>query len=326
MISENSNNKQKNSERSQSSSSLGVKEIKKQIEEGMKEGLEKEMGYKGAFKNIGKSKPVKDLKEEILKRAEKERDRIEYKGVNNNYQTKKSLKEEYEDDKIRIKTTSARQAAALNYKKKSERKAEEEVNKRLKKMNAMQGSRTKRKIASKVVGKATSEMAYRIAQKMSEAANKGGIYAIVIVLLTLLMAIYTDVIDIITEVIALIIAFLGIASVAGIPIGVITGAMGIVVWTSNFVVSLTILFFWMFTLGGGHSKIFWKFIIRLILGLLVAESIPYLDLLPIATFVVCWNWHDFAKEKRKANKDLAEFQTEFRATGKISTKHAKNYA
>jgi len=304
---------------------LSIKKIKKQIEEGMKKGLKKEIENEGASKDVSESKPVKDLKEEVWKRIEKERERMEHRGVDN-YQTKKSLKEEYEDDKIRIKDTSARQAAALKYKKEAEREAEKEVDKRLKEMNGMQGSRIKRRIASKVAGKATSEMAYRVAQKMSEAANRGGIYAIVIILLTLLMAIYTDVIDVLVEIFALIVAFLGIVSVVGIPIGVVVGVIGIIVWVSNFFVSLTILFFWMFTLGGGHSKIFWKFVIRLALGLLVAESIPYLDLLPIATFVVCWNWYDFAKEKRKANKDLAEFQTELRTTGRISAKHAKNYA
>ena len=304
---------------------LGIKEIKKQLEEGMKEGLEKGMEYKGALKNIGKSKPVEDLKEEFWKRAEKEKKRMEHEGVAD-YQTEKSLKEEYEDDKIRIKDVSARQTAALKYKEKSTREAEEEVNKRLKEMNAMQGSKIKRKIASKIAGKATHQMAYRIAQKMSEAANRGGIYAIVIILMTLLMAIYTDVIDVLVEIFALIIAFLGIASVIGIPIGVIIGAIGIIAWISNFFVSLTILFFWMFALGGGHSKRFWRFVIRLILGLLVAESIPYLDLLPIATFVVCWNWYDFAKEKRKANKNLAEFKAEFYQTERVSKKNIKNYA
>ena len=323
MISGNDNNKQENSGRSQSSSSLGVKEIKRQIEKGIKEGLGKGMGYKEALKNTPNSEPVKGLKEEIWKRAEKERERIEHKGVAD-HQMEKSLKEKYEDDKMRIKDVSARQTAALKHKEKSAREAEKEVNKRLEEMGAMQG--IKRKVVSKAVGRATSEMAYKIAQKMSEAANRGGVYAIVIILLTLLMALYTDVIDVLVEIFALIITFLGILSVVGIPIGVIVGAIGIIAWVSNFFVSLAILFFWMFTLGGGHSKRFWRFIIRLVLGLLVVESIPYLDLLPIATFVVCWNWHDFAKEKRKANKDLAEFQTELRTTGRISAKHAKNYA
>lgn len=322
MVSGNDNNNQGNPGRLQSSS---VERIKKQIEEGMKKGIEKEIGSEGTLKNIAKSEPVKDLKEEILKRAEKERERMEYKGVTD-YQTKKTLKEEYEDDKIRIKDVSARQAAAIKLKKESEREAEKEVNKRLKEMNVMQGSRIKRRIASKVMGKVTSEMAYRIAQKMSEAANKGGIYAIVIILLTLFMALYTDVIDVLVEIFALIIAFLGIVSVAGIPIGVIVGAIGIIAWVSNFFVSLTILFFWMFTLGGGHKKWFWKIVIRLAFGLLIAESIPYLDLLPIATFMVCWNWHDFAKERKKANKNLAEFKTEFYQTGRVSKKHAKSYA
>lgn len=323
MISGNDNNERGNSGRSQSSS-LNVGEIKKQIEKGMKEGLEKGVN-KETFKNIKGSKPIKNLEEEIWKKVE-EKEKMENKGVDD-YQMKKSLREEFKDDQVRIKDISARQVAALKYKEEAEREAEKEVDKRLKEMGMQ--SRIKRKIASKVAagtGKATSEMAYRIAQKMAEAANRGGIYAIVIILLTLFMALYTDVIDVLVEIFALIIAFLGIVSVVGIPIGVIIGAIGIIAWVSNFFVSLMIVFFWMFVLGGGHKKWFWKRLIRLVFALLVAESIPYLDLLPIATFMVCWNWYDFAKEKRKAKKDLAELETELYQTGRVSKKHAKNYA
>jgi len=307
MISGNDNNKQESSGRSQSSSPLGVKEIKRQVEKGMKEGLEKGMGYKGAFKNIPNSEPVKGLKREIWKRAEKERERMEHKGVAD-YQTK-TLKEEYKDDKIRIKDISARQAAALKHKEKSAKEAEKEMNKRLKEMGAMQG--IKRKTVSKAVGKATSEMAYQIAQKMSAEANKGGVNAIVIIAVTFIIAIWIDLIDILTAI--------ALTSIIG-------AVLGFVIWLSNLFLSLVIVFFWMAVLGGGHKKWFWKMLIRLIVVVIFVEQVPYLDLIPWTLFTVSWNSYDFFKSIKKAKKDETAFQTEFRATGKINAKHAKNYA
>ncbi len=306
MVFESDNNRQRNSGRSQSSSSLGVKEIKKQIEKGMKEGLEKGMGYKGAFKNIPNSEPVKNLKEEILKRAEEEKKRMEYQGINDN-RTKKTLKEEYKDDKIRIKDVSARQAAALKHKKKSAREAEKEVDKRLKEMNAMQGSYIKRKVASKVAGKATSEIAYQIAQKMSAEANKGGVNAIVIIAVTFIIAIWIDLIDILTAI--------ALTSIIG-------AVLGFVIWLSNFFLSLVIVFFWMAVLGGGHRKFFWKLLIRLIVVVIFVEQVPYLDLIPWTLFTVSWNSYDFFKSIKKAKKDETAFQTEFIATDQINKKYA----
>ena len=302
MVSENDNNKQGNSGRSQSSSPLGVKEIKRQIEKGMKEGLEKGMGYKGAFKNIPKSKPIKDLKEEVWKRAEKERERMEDKGVAD-YQTKKSLKEEYKDDKIRIKDISARQAAALKHKK----EAEKEADRRLKEMGAMQGSYVKRKIVSKVTGKATSEMAYKIAQKMAVEANKDGINVAIIIATTALIACWIDLIDILTA--------LFLTSILG-------AVLGFILWLSNFFLSLVIVFFWMAVLGGGHKKFFWKLLIRLIVVVVFVEQVPYLDLVPWTVLIVIWNIFDFTMNRTKAKKDLKEFQTEFMATDQINKKYA----
>ena len=257
MAFENDNNKQGSSGRSQSSSPLGVKEIIRQVEEGMKKGLEKEMGYKGAFKNIPNSKPVKDLKEEVWKRAEKERERMEHKGVVD-HRMKKTLKEEYEDDKIRIKDISARQTVALKYKEKSIKEAEREADRRIKEMGAMQGSIIKRKIVSKAAGKATGEMAYRIAQRMAAEANKGGINATVIIAVTFAIAIWIDLVDLVK-------IFLD-ASVIGIIIAAL-------IWLSNLFLSLVIIFFWMAVLGGGHKKFFWKLLIRLIVFVVCVEQI-----------------------------------------------------
>jgi hypothetical protein len=312
MVSENDNDNQRNSGRLQSSS-LGVGQIKKQIEKGMKDGIKKEIGSEKAIENIKRGKPVEDLKEEIWKRLERENEIMGNKNAD--YGARKSLKEEFKADQARIKDVSARQTAALKYKKESAREAEKEANKRLKEMEAMQGSRIKRKIASKVVGKVVSEMAYEIAQKMAERANRGGINAIVIILVTLILAIWIDAIDILMEI--------GLAVAVASLVGAIPGAVvGFLIWLSNFFLSLIIVFFWMAVLGGGHKKWFWKRVARLFFLVIFVEAIPYVDLLPWTIFTVCWNWYDFEKDKRKAKKDSKEFKIEFQKTSKINKKYA----
>ena len=312
MVSENDNDNQRNSGRSQSSS-LNVGQLKKQIEDGMKKEIEKEVGSEGTLKNIAKSKPVKDLKGEILKKAEEKEN--DYKMRINEHQTKGTLKEGFKADQARIKDTSARQAVAIKHKKESAREAEKEVDKRLKEMEVMQGSRIKRKIASKVAGKVISEMAYEIAQKMAERANRGGINAIVIILVTLIIAIWIDAIDILMEI--------GLAVAVASLVGAIPGAIiGFLIWLSNFFLSLIIVFFWMAVLGGGHKKWFWKRVARLFFLVIFVEAIPYVDLLPWTIFTVCWNWYDFEKDKRKSKKDSKEFKIEFQKTGKINKKYA----
>jgi len=309
MISGNDKNQRRNAGRLRPSS-LSVGQIKKQIEKGIN---------KETFENIKESKPIKDLKGEIWERLEEEnkirenKEASSYRARLEGYEAKESLKEEFEADQARVKNTSVRQANALKHKKKATKEAEKEVNKKLKEMG--QGSSAKRKVASKVTGKAMSEMAYRIAQKMEEEINKGGINTIVIILVTLFIAIWTDTVDILTEI--------GVVAAVVSVIGAIPGAaLGFVIWASNLFLSLIIIFFWMAVLGGGHKKFFWKRLIRLIFFVVLVEAIPIIDLLPWAIVMVCWNWFDLAKDKRKATKDFNKFKTEFKATGKINKKYA----
>ena len=174
-------------------------------------------------------------------------------------------------------------------------------------MGAMQGSYVKRKVVSKAAGKATSEMAYKIAQKMAVEANKGGINATIIIATTALIACWVDLIDILTA--------LFLTSILG-------AVLGFILWLSNLFLSLIIVFFWMAVLGGGHRKFFWKLLIRLIVVVVFVEQVPYLDLIPWTVLIVIWNIFDFRMDIRKAEKDSKEFQTEFVATDQINKKYA----
>ena len=145
---------------------------------------------------------------------------------------------------------------------------------------------------------------------MPRVINPKNINAKVIIVVTLIIAIWVDLVDILVAV--------ALTSIIG-------AVLGFVIWLSNFFLSLIIVFFWMAVLGGGHKKFFWKLLIRLIVLVIIAEQVSYLDLVPWTVFTVFWNSYDFFKSIRKAKKDSVEFKTEFQATRRISAKHAEGY-
>lgn len=316
MASENDNNKRRNAGRLQSpspnvaqSAPLDATQIKEQIKRGMEKEAQGKGGKKGV-EAINESKPIKDLKEDITKRAEE-------KKRQDNANFTEDRRREISNNKIQIRETDKRQAKALGHKSEAERKADKEVDKKLKEMGAMQGSYVKRKIVSKVTGKVISETAYAASQKMAAEANKGGVGAIVIILITLMIAVLIDTVDILMEI--------GLAAAIVSAVGAIPGAIiGFFIWLINFLLSLVIVFFWMIVLGGGHKKWFWKLLTRLIIFVLFVEAIPVVDLLPWTVFTVCWNWYDFAKSIKQAKKDSEELEIVFKKTGKLS-KNAANY-
>lgn len=147
-------------------------------------------------------------------------------------------------------------------------------------------SKTMGKGKAKLASRAVGEAAYRIATKLQETANRGGHWAILVFIITLVIALIIDALDIAGE-------FL---------IETIIGT--IIVFLINFCLSLIIMFFWTFVLGGGHPKWFWKRVIRMLVGFFAVEAIPILELFPFTTFIVCWNWHDFQKERNEAKEQL----------------------
>lgn len=147
-------------------------------------------------------------------------------------------------------------------------------------------SKTMSKGKAKLISKATGEVAYRIAMKLKEMANRGGHWAILVFIFTFVIAVVIDILDIFGDLL--------VETIIGI----------ILIFLINFFLSLVILFFWTFVLGGGHPKWFWKRVIRMIIGFFVVEAIPILEIFPFTTFIVCWNWYDFQKERHEAKEQL----------------------
>jgi len=42
--------------------------------------------------------------------------------------------------------------------------------------------------------------------------------------------------------------------------------------------------------------------------------------------MVCWNWYDFAKDKKKAKNDLKAFERDFKKNRKIKQEYVEGYA
>ncbi|MEA1936682.1 MAG: Yip1 family protein [Patescibacteria group bacterium] len=213
-------------------------------------------------------------------------------------------------DRARVQGSEARRAEAQKIKKEAIKETKKKIDKEIPKMKG-----AKAKIASKVLGAAV----YSLAQKMEERANAGGAGAIIIILFTLFLAAITDFIDILGEIGATVL----IVSIVGSAIGLIIGGL---LWLFNLLCALTIIIFWMLVLGGGHKKYFWKRVIRTIIIVFFVEAIPYVDIFPFAVLMVCWNWYDFAKDKKKAKNDLKALESEFKKNRKIKTKYIKEYA
>ncbi len=179
-------------------------------------------------------------------------------------------------DSIRVDPAD-REAEAQRIRKEAEEKVEKELKKNVKGYKA--------KIASRVLG----EAAYRIATELAKKANKGGSWAFFVFLITLGIAIIIDFLDIFGELL----------------IETIVGT--IIIFLICTALSLINTFFWLFVLGGGHPKWFWKVLIRMLVGFFIVESIPILELLPFTVIIVCWNWHDYTKERNEAKKELKTF-------------------
>ncbi len=322
-----------------------TKELERKIRDSVRNSFEKNIGGKGKTENaeirdfernvVGavdeykknasdaadKYKDSRDRAYNKELKKDEERNKDDYLRRMNDVSPNRSnspeaLRSGLAADRARIQSSEARQAEAQRIKKEATEKAEKKINKDLQKSPKMKG--LKGRLAAWAVSKAMGEAAYAISQKMAAKANAGGPGAIVVILITLILATITDAIDILGELGATAL----IVSVVGSVIGLVIGAF---LWLINLFCNLTVVIFWVFLLGGGHKKWFWKRVIRTIFVLLFVESLPYVDILPFGILVVCWNWYDFAKDKRKAKDDLEAFENDFKKTRRIKPEYIKEY-
>ena len=295
MVSENDNDKQKNTGRLQSSF-LNVEQIKKQIEEGIKKGIEKETGNEGTLKNIAKSKPVKDLKEEILKKVEEKKSEQGHSGEKKDL-LRNDLKELQRQD--RLHPQESRESQVRKIREESRLEAEQAIEEASKQITDR-----KTKLAMKIAGKQMDAVAYAISQKMAAEANKGGIHAVIPIAMTYLISLGKDLLD-----------FTGIGAIAGIVTGILAGTI--------------IALFWIQTSGGWKGgyiqrKLIKKIIIKIGLAAFI-ETLPGPNLIPTFIIMNLWSHLDFIRSNRKAKNDHKKFVNEYKIKRKINWSIGEKY-
>lgn len=252
-----------------------IKEIKEKVRKQLEGSLEKKidngMGGVVIQDEAGKEDAAKIKM--IKAMAEKE-------GIDNPRSRINLINSAIKADSIRVDPAN-REAEAQRIRKEAEEKAEKEIRKEI--------GGIKGRIAAKVLSKVMGMAAYKMAQELSQKANKGGSWAFFVFLITLCIAVIIDVLDIFGELL----------------IETIIGT--IIIFLICTTLSLINTFFWLFVLGGGHPKWFWKVLIRMLVGFFIVESIPILELLPFTVIIVCWNWYDYTKERNEAKRELTSF-------------------
>ncbi|MFA6097201.1 MAG: pro-sigmaK processing inhibitor BofA family protein [Candidatus Paceibacterota bacterium] len=248
---------------------------------------EVEKGAKMAY--IGK-KIASGLEENTKKEATREiKDQVIKRGI--------------AADNYRIKSQAGRNEEAQRIKSEAQREAERHMNHEFQKSARMSG--VKGRVASKIASRGVSEAAYQIASRLSEKAKQGGHWAVIVFIVTLLIAIIVDALDI----------------VGTLLIETILGWL--IIFLINTLLSLIINIFWMLLAGGGHSKFFWKILVRYIIFGLILDSIPIIELFPFTVFMVCWNWYDYSKERSEAKQELKRFSKVYAKTGEIKGQSMK---
>lgn len=256
-----------------------------------------------------KDELTRQIKEHLLKEVERMESRPEKKpemksgsqsGIKNS-EVKigdvEMFKRGIAADNYRIKSQAGRNAEAQRIKSEAQRKAEGQMKREFQKSAKMSG--VKGKVVSKIASRGVSEAAYKIASRLSEKAKQGGHWAVIVFIVTLLIAIIVDALDI----------------VGTLLVETILGWL--IIFLVNTLLSLIINIFWILLAGGGHSKIFWKILVRYVIFGLILDSIPILELFPFTVFMVCWNWYDFSKERSEAKQELKRFSKVYAKTGKI---------
>ena len=219
-------------------------------------------------------------------------------------ENQKSVNVNKEEQIRRIKNESKKDVQIRKVREKAQKEAQKETDEVLKHIE-----NRKVRLLMKLAGDRVDGIAYAIAIKMNEVADKGGIYAVIIMGLSLATAISSDVLD--YFMVAILIGIAGI--ITAVPIIIIF----YVLWMINLFLSLTVALFWAVAIGGGHKKWFWRRMI-IIIPVTIIEQVPAWNLLPLTSLMVLWNIYDYYKGKAKAKKEAGKFVADFNSTGKIN--------
>ncbi|MCK5466827.1 hypothetical protein KAI56_05035 [Candidatus Parcubacteria bacterium] len=207
------------------------------------------------------------------------------------------LKELQRQDKLHPQEN--REAQVKKIREESQRRADQATGEASKQIKDY-----KTRVAMKVAGKQISAVAYEISQAMAKETNKGGIQAVVPIVMTYLIALLKDLID-----------FTGVGAILGILTGIICGAI--------------IALFWVQVSGGWKGgyirrKLIKKIIIKIGLAAFI-ETLPGPNIIPTFIVMNLWSHLDFSRSIKKAKSDRKKFENDLATKKKVNWKIGKNY-
>ena len=289
-------------------------EVEKKLEPGFREEMENVIKGEIKEKGINKISPTQgnkgDQLEKIKKIAEseaKKRDLTNFNPLPQNM-ARSGRNEELSID-------SKKQEEIDKYTEEAKQEAQKEIEKASKQVKSV-----KAKIALKIAGDHFDKIALVIGQKMAKEANRGGLHAIIPIAMTYFIAIGKDLIDVIIN----LLSFTGVGAI------VVTVVMAIV----GGICAIILAVFWISIggewKGGILKKKFLKMIlkrygVRIVLIVVVGDSIAVFNILPLMLLFNIWAHFDFIMDVKKSKAKFKSFMEEYASKKRIKKSIAKRY-
>ena len=289
-------------------------EVEKKLEPGFREEMENVIKGEIKEKGINKISPTQgnkgDQLEKIKKIAESEARKRDLTNFN---PLPQNMARSGRDEGLSI--DSKKQEEIDKYTEEAKHEAQKEIEKASKQVKSV-----KAKIALKIAGDHFDKIAIVIAQKMAKEANRGGLHAIIPIAMTYFIAIGKDLIDVIIN----LLSFTGVGAI------VVTVVMAIV----GGICAIILAVFWISIggewKGGILKKKFLKMIlkrygVRIVLIVVVGDSIAVFNILPLMLLFNIWAHFDFIMDVKKSKAKFKSFMEEYASKKRIKKSIAKRY-
>lgn len=298
-------------------------ELKRKIQDSVKNSFEKNVGGKGGAENAG----IKELEKRItddyresdregkenyesVKRRGEEKIRNEAKDFEKRTLDRKDrylqkhgvagdLNELRKIDSASRRSEANQEEQIKEIRKEAKQEAEKETERMSKNIKSAKG-----RLVMRLAGRNLDRLAFVISQKMAKQAKAGGAGAILVIGITYLFALAKDLLD-----------FTGIGAIAGILTGILVGAI--------------IGMFWVQVVGGWKGGLAQKILIKkIIVKIGIAafiETLPGPNFIPTFIIMNLWSHLDYIWAKGKAKRDLKDFNGEYKANKAIIKSYYGKY-
>ncbi len=289
-------------------------EVEKKLEPGFREEMENVIRGEIEEKGINKISPTQGNKEDQLEKIKKRAKReAEKRDLTNFNPLPQNMARSGRNEELSI--DSKKQEEIDKYTEEAKQEAQKEIEKASKQVKSV-----KAKIALKIAGDHFDKIALVIGQKMAKEANRGGLHAIIPIAMTYFIAIGKDLIDVIIN----LLSFTGVGAI------VVTVVMAIV----GGICAIILAVFWISIggewKGGILKKKFLKMIlkrygVRIVLIVVVGDSIAVFNILPLMLLFNVWAHFDFIMDVKKSKAEFKSFMEEYASKKRIKKSIAERY-